>query len=146
MIQKEKQTQLSKLISSFKKKFLELTNSVPLIKIEEHVKYNRIELENLENIINTIIPKSLTVDYPEVKSIVTKLRRRELIDLRAIFCYHAKLNEYNHSQIAAYLKQDRTNVYNSINMYHKLISYDDVFIENNEKVKKMITKFYKNGN
>lgn len=146
MIQEEKQTQLSKLISSFKKKFLELTNSVPLIKIEEHVKYNRIELENLENIINTIIPKSLTVDYPEVKSIVTKLRRRELIDLRAIFCYHANLNEYNHSQIAAYLKQDRTNVYNSINMYRKLISYDDTFIENNEKVKKMITKFYKNGN
>ena len=146
MIQEEKQTQLSKLINSFKKKFIELTNSVPLIKIKETVKYNRIQLKDLENIINTIIPKSLLADYPGVTSIVTKLRRRELIDLRAIFCYHANLSGYNHNQIAAYLKQDRTNVYNSLNMYHKLISYDDVFIENNEKVKKMITKFYKNGN
>lgn len=143
---KEKESQLIKLINSFKQKFLELTNSVPLIKIEEHVKYNKLELKDLENIINTIIPKSLTVDHPEVKSIVTKLRRRELIDLRAIFCYHANLNDYNHSQIAVYLKQDRTNVYNSLKMYNKLISYDDVFIENNEKVKKMIKKFYINGN
>jgi hypothetical protein len=31
-------------------------------------------------------------------------------------------------------------------MYDKLISYDDVFIANNEKVKKMIKKSYINGN
>jgi hypothetical protein len=143
---KEKESQLIKLINNFKQKFVELTNDIPSIKFSKKVAYTKLKLEDLESMINTLIPTSLTRDYPEVKSITARLRRRELIDLRAIFCYHANLNEYNHGEIAAYLKFDRTNIYNALKMYDKLISYDDVFIANNEKVKKMIKKSYINGN
>lgn len=146
MIKEEKQNQLTKLINTFKRKFMELTNSVPSIKVENHVEYNKLKLEDLENAVNQFIPAELKSRCPNVINIKVKLRNRELTDLRAIFCFLAKVNGYNNDQIANYLEKDRTTIYNSLKMYYKLISYDQVFIANDTKIKKIIAKQYANGN
>ena len=146
MIKEEKQNQLTKLINTFKRKFMELTNSVPSIKVENHVEYNKLKLEDLEIVVNQFIPAELKSKCPNVINIKVKLRNRELTDLRAIFCFLAKVNGYNNDQIANYLEKDRTTIYNSLKMYYKLISYDQVFIANDTKIKKIIAKQYANGN
>lgn len=151
-----KQIQSHKLINEFKKNYYEkigltpivtVVKNVPYIKIIENPSKKPIDLDILENIINSFLPTYKIGNGIIVKSIKHKTRLRVVVELRHIFCYIAKSMGYNLISIGKYLNdRDHTTVINSITKFKNLFdTNDEGFMEKYEIISEKLND-YLNGN
>lgn len=133
-----------KIIMKFKSDYRDLTGFYPEIKITESLYITSVNLRKIESIVNTYIPSNLI--KKNIATIKVVLRKREICDLRFIFCYIAnKKYGFKHKTIGEYLKQDRTTVINACNQAENLIKTDSSFINLYEEIYANVKLIYKNG-
>jgi chromosomal replication initiation ATPase DnaA len=128
-----KRLQIDKLVNEFKEKFLEKIGYRPDVYISKK-EIKTIDLSKLEKIINSFIPE-YSIEYYKIKSISDFTKRREISDLRHIFCRIAKNMGYTLISIGNHLNnRDHTTVINSCKKFENLIKTDDLFKEKYERI------------
>ena len=95
--------QKEELIQRFKLDYQRLTGSYPNVKIFESKMHRILSLEELEIIINMHIPVELYEKFPSIR---VNCRKREIVDLRFIFCFIAKKLGYPSTTLSKYFKKE----------------------------------------
>lgn len=134
-----------KLVFQFQEKFFEKIGYVPTV----HLLYDEadkiVTLEILESIVNQFIPGHIARRY-KIDSIKNFLRKREIADIRHMFCYIAYSLGYKLTQIGGYLNdRDHTTVINSIRKCEQFIKCDTAFSEKYQSIIKSINEHIDNG-
>ena len=144
-IKEYQKTQIEKLIEEFKNKFEKKIGYKPNVYITKNKETTFFSLDEIEKIINNFIPEHIKKEY-KVNSITFFTRKREVCDLRHIFCLIAKNMGYTLMNIGNYLyKRDHTTVINSCKKCINLINTDECFEELYNKITEIINENL-NGN
>lgn len=119
-----------KLVEEFKKKFYEKLGYEPIVYVGTRLKTENdkevltMSLNELKDCFTPFLPIYRGVPV----ELHTKLRKRELVDLRVIFSFIAKTMGYILEDIGDILgKQDHTTVIHSINNFKNWIAIDPSF-------------------
>lgn len=101
-----------------------INNNTAIVNIYEFKKNHKpiLTLEVIENVVLENYP--ITITSQQFKS---KDRRREFVDVRAIFSYIARIYKYPYCQIAKYLGRDHTSIIHLVRKTNDLLEVDVVF-------------------
>jgi hypothetical protein len=116
----------NELINDFVRKFTEKVGYSPIVitdKGSSETDYNLLTLSELEECFQPFLP----VIRERVQKLKPKCRYREIMELRHIFCFVAKLMKHTYTDIGRYLNRDHTTVINSIKTFRNLYQTEEGF-------------------
>lgn len=136
---------INQLVDEFKVKFNEKIGYKPNVYITKTEEIKLISLSKLEEIVNSFISDDIIKKY-KIRSIADHIRKREVSDLRHIFCKIAKNMNYSLTSIGNHLNnRDHTTIINSCKKFQNLIKTDESFKEKYNSIMFIINKSL-NGN
>lgn len=123
-----------KLIDEFKEKFYEKVGYQPIVLTKLLVDENSIPLMSLEQLGEYFEP-FLPNLFGKQLSLSSKVRKREIVELRMIFCHLARNMKYTCTSIGQFIgPRDHTTVLHNINTFKNLIETSEPFREKYEKI------------
>lgn len=119
-----------KLIDEFKQKFKEKLGYQPVvltrIVIDEDFSIPLMSLDQLKECFNPFYVE----EYGKRIDIFSKCRKREVVELRMIFCFIARQMKYTCTSIGRYVgNRDHTTVLHNVVTFRNLIETNEVFRE-----------------
>lgn len=118
-----------KLISEFKEKFKFKMGYEPIVITNIAVNgqgYRLMTLPALESQFESFLP----VQFGRKLALTKKCRKRELVELRMMFCFIARTMKYTYAAIGEYLNgRDHTTVIHNINTFQILLETSESFRE-----------------
>ena len=116
-----------KLVEEFKAQFQQKLGYVPIVFTKNDMEAADIPFMSLEEL-NRQFTKFLPEKFGEPLPLQTKMRIREIVELRAIFCYLAKNMKYSLKTIGIFLGgRDHTTVIHGLNIFRDLTETNDAF-------------------
>ena len=128
----------NKLVTEFKEKFFEKLGYEPIVITKMNTEGNRdllprLSLEELESCFEPFLPER----FGSPLRLGAKCRKRELVELRNIFCALARMMRFTFTDIGKYLgDRDHTTVIHNVKTFNALVSHDEMF---QEKYKRILT-------
>lgn len=140
------ETQLSEneMVQDFIEKFYETFSYYPTVIIKSKKKnltFSVISLNDLEKCFTTFLPKK----YNKTYLLGSKIRIRELVELRFIFCHIARKMAYGLKDIGLYLNRDHTTVLHGLRTFRNLYQTDEYFREKYHKIINIIKTNYESS-
>lgn len=124
-----------KLIAEFKKRFFEKLGYEPVVTTRNVNVIKRMELQELEDQFLPFLP---TI-YGKVTSLKNKSRKRELVELRAMFVFIAREMGHTLKSIGYHLGgRDHTSIIHSTDCFKTFIEVDDNFRSNFNRIYNLI--------
>lgn len=126
----------NKLIKEFKQKFYEKLGYVPVVMTRvkgesEDEQLPILTLEELESCFESLLPKR----FGTTLRLGSKNRKRELVELRNIFCALARMMGYTFTDIGKHLGgRDHTTAIHNVNTFKDLIKVDQPFQSKYNKI------------
>ena len=131
--------QKNKLLNEFIEKYTRIIGHEPNISLLNEIRYPKINLYDLETIINTYIPKNIK-SFRRINSIRHKSRLRELVELKVMFSYIAHNMKYKLVEIGRYMLMDHTTIIHHLKTFKNYMEYDPNFMNNFKKIENEIKK------
>lgn len=129
-----------KLVDDFKKLFQEKLGYTPIVFTKTDMDAAEVPFMSLEEL-NRHFTAFLPMKFGEPLPMQTKLRIREIVELRAIFCYLAKNMKYSLKTIGVFLGgRDHTTVIHGLNTFRDLMETNDAFRQKFLTIHKHIVK------
>jgi hypothetical protein len=119
-----------KLIDEFKQKFKEKLGYQPVVLTKIFIDNNfSIPLMSLEQLSHYFEPFFVEDEGKKIE-LFTKSRKREVVELRMIFCFIARQMNYTYKTIGQHLgDRDHTTIIHNVMTFKNLIDTDDTFTE-----------------
>lgn len=135
-----------RLIDDFKKRFYEKLGYEPIviteIRLDREYVVPLMSLSQLKNFMEPFSPVSNGMRTP----MFSKSRKRDVVELRMIFCYIARQMRYTCDNIGHFMNgRDHTTVLHSVNMFKNLLETSDVFREKYTRIVAYIKKNYESS-
>lgn len=131
-----------KLIEEFKQKFQEKLGYTPIVLTKIKTGESYIPVMTLDELIECFDP-FLPINFGKKLTLMSKCRKRELVELRMMFCYIARSMKYNLGVIGNKLGgRDHTTVIHGVNTFVNLIETSDPFREKFQKILNHIKENY----
>lgn len=116
-----------KLVEEFKTQFQKKLGYIPLVFTKNDMDAADVPFMSLEEL-NEYFVKFLPIKFGEPLPLQTKLRSREIVELRAMFCHMAKNMKYSLKTIGLHLGgRDHTTVIHGLNIFRDLTETNDAF-------------------
>ena len=117
-----------KLISEFKDLFYEKMGYYPIVLTTSKVQGTKLiplmSLESLRKMFDSFLPTK----FNKVIPLESKLRDRNIVELRSMFCYMARTMRYNLSTIGEFLgSRDHTTVIYNLKIFNDLVETNESF-------------------
>jgi hypothetical protein len=117
-----------KLITEFKDVFYEKLGYYPIVltkpKTQGDTSIPVMSLESLKKMFDPFLPYRFERPIP----LDSKLRERDIVELRSIFCYLARSMKYNLTSIGEFLgKRDHTTIIHNVNAFSDLVETNEAF-------------------
>jgi hypothetical protein len=117
-----------KLVTEFKDMFYEKMGYYPIVLVKNRTQGDGgipvMSLDALKSVFEPFLPfineRPISLD--------SKLRNREIVELRCIFCYLARTMKYNLNDIGRFLgNRDHTTIIYNVNTFNNLVETNEVF-------------------
>ena len=116
-----------KLIEEFKSTFYEKVGYIPIVITQEQLSSEDIPYMKLEKLTELFDP-FLIEKFGNKIPLASKWRMREIVELRAIYCYIAKQMKYSLKPIGENLgNRDHTTVIHALTLFRNLFETSEVF-------------------
>lgn len=116
-----------KLIDEFKEKFLAKIGYEPIILTRIETNEYSIPIMSLETLEEYFTPY-LPTQYGKKLSLFSKSRKRELVELRMMFCYIARSMRYKLSAVGEFMGgRDHTTVMHNVVTFQNLMETNELF-------------------
>ena len=117
-----------KLITEFKDLFYEKLGYYPIIvsssKVQGDTSIPIMSLQSLKKMFDPFLPKKFNQTIP----LESKLRKRDIVELRSIFCHMARSMKYNLVSIGEMLgNRDHTTIIHNVNAFSDLVETNESF-------------------
>lgn len=119
-------TLATKLIIEFQEKFYEKIGIKPIVMVSSGTgRLHKMNLDDLLSIINEFIPKHLKSRYSDIS---TTCRKKELSELRNIFCYIARNMGYTLKEVGYNIGgRDHTTIIHAVRNFNNALDTDPEF-------------------
>lgn len=134
----------NKLITEFKEKFFDKLGYEPIVITKMNSEGSkdmlpRLSLEELEACFDPFLPER----FGQPLRLDAKSRKRELVELRNIFCALARMMRYTFADIGRYLGgRDHSTAIHNVNTFHSLVTHDEMFQEKYKRILNHIKYLY----
>lgn len=128
----------NKLVTEFKEKFFDKLGYEPIVITRMNIDGSkdtlpRLTLEELESCFDPFLPER----FGKPLRLGARCRKRELVELRNIFCALARMMRYTFVDIGKHLgDRDHTTVIHNVSTFHALVAHEEMF---QEKYKRILT-------
>lgn len=117
-----------KLITEFKDLFYEKMGFYPIVvttsKIQGDTSIPVMSLQSLKKMFDPFLPKK----FDQIIPLESKLRERDIVELRSIFCHMARSMKYNLTAIGELLgNRDHTTIIHNVNAFSDLVETNESF-------------------
>lgn len=117
-----------KLITEFKDLFYEKMGYYPIVvttsKIQGDTSIPVMSLQSLKKMFDPFLPKK----FDQIIPLESKLRERDIVELRSIFCHMARSMKYNLTAIGELLgNRDHTTIIHNVNAFSDLVETNESF-------------------
>jgi hypothetical protein len=116
------------MVNKFKSEFFKKFNYYPTVIVNCEIRRQYLSIINLEQLKKAFEP-FLPVIGKKKYLLETSSRKREIVELRAIYCFFAKKMGYSLKTIALSVnKSDHTTIIHNLKLFDNLINYSDSFL------------------
>lgn len=117
-----------KLITEFKDYFYEKLGYYPIVlttpKVQGDTSIPVMSLQSLKKMFDPFLPYRFERPIP----LESKLRERDIVELRSIFCHLARTMKYNLTSIGQFLgNRDHTTIIHNVNAFNDLVETNEAF-------------------
>jgi hypothetical protein len=131
------------LIESFLERFHEKMGYYPTVITKNDIEQKSLHLLSLHEL-ELYFDPYLPIVYGKKLPLSSKLRIREIVELRQMFCYIARSIGFSLKTIGQFLgNRDHTTVIHNVRTFHNLVETEEVY---KEKYNKILKKIKEDGN
>ena len=117
-----------KLINEFRDKFFETLGYYPIVYGRNNISGYRAKVLTLDEL-KIAFKDYLPTSYGKAIPLDSKSRRRELVEIRMIYCFIARSMKYGLKSIGESLRRDHTTVLHSLDTFANLMGTNELFRE-----------------
>jgi len=115
------------MVNRFKKSFYDRFNYYPVVIINCEIKREFLSIVNLEQLKQAFEP-FLPIIGKKRYNLESSTRKREIVELRAIYCHFAKKMGYSLKTIALSInKSDHSTIIHNLKLFENLLEYSENF-------------------